>query len=278
MSTSVMEQDTRTTAVAVSEPEPIDQRTRQVMQLVGGDRARAEKVLRVAANAVQKVPALAQVDKGKLWMAILDVASMNLPFGSRGAYLVPYQNDVTVIVSPHGLIEMAYRHPLVKAIQARVVRLGEPFRIAYAPEAIVVHEPLVIGDAGEMVGAYAIIDLTTGGRVVEWMTKAEVMKVKAVSKSANGSSSPWRQWEEEMWRKTVLKRAMKYVPQSEDMLRAFEREDSDADFEVIADSSAQMGTALAAPTGTAGVRERLRQRREQAAPDTTHEREPGQEG
>lgn len=260
---------------APSMPEPVDQRTRQVMQLVGGDRARAEKIIRVAANAVRKVPALSNCDQGKLWLAILDIASMNLNFGSRGAYLVPYQSDVTVIVSPHGLIELAYRHPLVKAVQARVVREGEPFRVAYAPEAIVVHEPVIGGETGEMIGAYAIIDLTTGGRVVEWMPKVEIMKAKAVSKSANSSSSPWRTWEEEMWRKTVLKRAMKYVPQSDDMQRAFEREDVDADFEIMPDASMSAAMALPRTTGTAGVKDRLKTRQQQAEPTRT--REPGED-
>jgi recombination protein RecT len=261
MGTAIEVQDAPTTAVA-TQPEPMDQRTKQVMQLVGGDRSRAEKILRVAANAVQKVPALKQCDQGKLWMAILDVASMNLTFGPRGAYLVPYQSDVTVIVSPHGLIELAYRHPLVKAIQARVVREGEPFRIAYAPEPIVVHEPVIGGTVGELIGAYAIIDLTTGGRVVEWMPKADIMKAKAVSRAASSGSSPWAKWEEEMWRKTVLKRAMKYVPQSDDMQRAFEREDDDADFSVVEDTSAQV---LAATTGTAALRDRVLSRK--AAPE-----------
>lgn len=259
------------TAVATTTAEPLDQRTRQVMQMVGGDRARAEKVLRVAANAVKKVPALQQCDQGKLWLAILDIASMNLNFGSRGAYLVPYGNDVTVIVSPHGLIELAYRHPLVKAIQARVVYANEPFKVVYAPEAMVVHEPLIGGELGEMIGAYAIIDLTTGGRVVEWMNRDQVMKAKAVSKSANSSSSPWKTWEDEMWRKTVLKRGMKYVPQSDDMQRAFDREDEDADFSVVTDHGA--AAQLTAVAGNAGLREKLAAKR---AP--VKEREPGEEG
>jgi recombination protein RecT len=272
MGTAVEVQETGT---AHTQPEPMDQRTKQVMQLVGNDRAKAEKILRVAANAVKKVPALQSCDQGKLWLAILDVASMNLNFGPRGAYLVPYQSDVTVIVSPHGLIELAYRHPLVKAIQARVVRVGEPFRIAYAPEPIVVHEPCIGEQPGEMIGAYAIIDLTTGGRVVEWMTRADIMKAKAVSRAANSSSSPWAKWEDEMWRKTVLKRAMKYVPQSDDMQRAFEREDDDADFTVVEDTSAHV---LAATTGTSALRERVLARRAEPAEVKAPDREPGEEG
>lgn len=273
MGTALEVQDAPETTALTTPPEPMDQRTKQVMQLVGGDRARAEKMIRVAANAVKKVPALQRVDQGKMWLAILDVVSLNLTFGPRGAYLVPYGNDVTVIISPQGVIQLMYRHPLVKSVQARVVRDGEPFRIAYAPEPIVVHEPMVAGEPGPMLGAYAIIDLTTGGRVVEWMTRADIEKVKRTSKSARGGG-PWQDWEEEMWRKTVLKRAAKYVPQSDDLRQAFDRDDEDADFEVVPDYGAQ--AALSASTGTAALKERLAAKK--AAPEMKAEREPGEEG
>jgi recombination protein RecT len=198
-------------------------------ELVGGDTAKAEKVWRIAANAVSKTPALKQVAREKLWLAIQDVAAMGLPFGGRGAYLVPYKADVTVIISPHGLIELMYRHPLVKSVQARVVREGEPCEVTYAPEAKITHAPSLGGTAGQMLGAYAIIELTTGGRVVEWMSRAEILKVKAISQSARSGKGPWADWEEEMWRKTVLKRAAKYVPQSEELMRAMDRDDADHD-------------------------------------------------
>lgn len=206
-----------------------ENKVRQVMPLVGGDRARAEKVVRIAANAVSKTPALAKCDGAKLWLAVQEIAAMNLPIGARGAYLVPYKDEVQVIVSPHGLIELAFRHPLVKSVQARVVRKGEPLLVEYAPEATIKHSPRIDGQGGELMGAYAIIELSTGGRVVEWMSRVEVLKVKNVSQSARKGYGPWVDWEEEMWRKTVLKRAMKYVPQSEEMMRALELDDEDSD-------------------------------------------------
>lgn len=260
-----------------------EKKVREVLPLVNGDRGRAEKIIRIAANAVSKTPALAQCDGTKLWLAVQEVAAMNLTIGPRGAYLVPYQSDVTVIVSPHGLIELAYRHPLVKSVQARVVREGEPFNIAYAPEPVIVHSPVIGGTSGALIGAYAIIDLTTGARVVEWMPKAEILKAKAVSRAANSASSPWAKWEEEMWRKTVLKRAMKYVPQSEEMQRAFEQEDRDADFSVEEDTRPR----LSGSTGVAALKERIAARQttpSEPEPDAvddfamTAEREPGEDG
>jgi recombination protein RecT len=234
----------------------MERKVRQVMQLVNNDRNRAEKVVRVAANAVAKTPALSNCDPARLWLAVQDIAAMNLPIGGRGAYLVPYKQDCTVIISPHGLIELAYRHPLVKSVQARVVRDGEPFTISYAPEATINHQPLLNGEAGAMIGAYAIIELTTGGRIIEWMTRLEVLKVRAMSQSARGGRGPWTDWEEEMWRKSVLKRAMKYVPQSEDMMRALDIDDADVDLTtqpVATERTTVTGRGVAALKGALGV-------------------------
>jgi recombination protein RecT len=230
-----MSEPTQTTAVTRTDEggatvmTMMERKVRQVMPLVNNDRNRAEKVVRVAANAVAKTPALANCDPAKLWLAVQDIAAMNLPIGGRGAYLVPYKGDCTVIISPHGLIELAFRHPLVKSVQARVVREGEQFSINYAPEATVSHAPNLTGEAGKMIGAYAIIELTTGGRVVEWMTRLEIQKVRQSSQSARSGRGPWVDWEDEMWRKTVLKRAMKYVPQSEEMMRALDMDDEEHD-------------------------------------------------
>lgn len=223
-----------TTTLAVRDeaaPTAMERKVQDILPLVGGDRLRAERTIRVAANAISKVPALANADRNKLWLAVQEVVQMGLTFGARGAYLVPYKNDVTVIVSPHGLIELAFRSPLVKAIQARVVHQNDEFSVEYAPEPVIHHKPCIQSDTGPLVACYAIIDLTTGGRVIEWMKRDEVMKTKAVSRSASSPGSPWVQWEAEMWRKTVLKRAMKYVPQSEELMMALAKDDEDSVFE-----------------------------------------------
>ena len=220
-----------TSVVKAEAPAPtaMERKVLEIMPLVGGDRTRAEKIVRVAANAVSKTPALQDVDRNKLWLAIQDIVALNLPFGARGAYLVPYKTDVTVIVSPHGLIELMYRNPLVRSVAARVVREGEVFSISYAPEATVTHAPSLTQETGQMIGAYAIIELTTGGRIVEWMSRIDILKIKAASMSAKKGYGPWKDWEEEMWRKSVLKRAAKYVPQSEDLRMALDKDDEESD-------------------------------------------------
>jgi phage RecT family recombinase len=206
-----------------------------LVPLLGGDERRAQKMMRVATNAMSKTPALAKVNEGKFWLAVAEIAALNLTIGQRGAYLVPYKQDVTVIISPHGLIELAFRHPLVKAVQARAVRAGDEFSVSYAPEPTVRHAPRLTGSPGDLVAAYAIVDLTTGGRIVEFMTREEILAIRQRSQSARSGGGPWVTDEGEMWRKTVLKRAMKYVPQSEEMMKGLDLDDDDTDLSVTPD-------------------------------------------
>lgn len=258
-----MSETTSVAKVETPAPTAMERKVLEIMPLVGGDRSRAEKIVRVAANAVSKTPALQEVDRNKLWLAIQDIVALNLPFGGRGAYLVPYKADVTVIISPHGLIELMYRNPLVKSVQARVVREGEEFSISYAPEATVHHAPSLTQETGVMIGAYAIVELTTGGRIVEWMSKIDILKIKAASMSAKKGYGPWKDWEEEMWRKSVLKRVAKYVPQSEDLRVALEKDDEESD--------PALTKPKAAPVigkGVAALREHLARAEEPVAVET----------
>ena len=262
-STAVATQDQKALAVA-------EKRERQVQELVAltrGTEEEAKRIIQLAAVACDRLPALKQADKGSLWLAVREVASLRLPFGGRGAYLVPYKGQVQVIVSPHGLIELLYRNSLVRVVQARVVREGEPFRVRYAPEMLVEHEPLVRGTPGTMIGAYAVVQLTNGANVVEYMTREEILKVKATSQSARKGYGPWADWEEEMWRKTVLKRAAKYVPQDEDLSRALERDDEDHDLTLLAKDKAAGLTRGAAAVemerpGVAGLKAAMAARRQ----------------
>jgi len=265
----------------VSAPEPAPEtvisayelKVREVARIVGGDLARANQIVSIAANAISKTPALADCDKGRLWLAVKEVAALNLPIGSRGAYLVPYKADVSVIISPQGFIELAYRSDVVMDVQARVVHANDDFEIEYGATPHIAHRPAFTHAAGRgaMIGAYAVVRLRTGGIIIEYMTRDEIMAVKAVSKAAN--HGPWQTWESEMWRKTALKRAMKYVPKTEDVGRALDIDNDDTDFALGRPTTATEPQGAIAPRGTEGLKDRLA--KIEAPPRS---REPGEEG
>ena len=70
------------------------------------------------------------------------------------------------------------------------------------------------GDRGAKVGVYCVVKLPNGDFLTQEMSAEDVNKVRATSKSAKSQYSPWNTFEDEMWRKTVVKRASKYWPKS----------------------------------------------------------------
>jgi hypothetical protein len=73
---------------------------------------------------------------------------------------------------------------------------------------VIEHEQLPPSDRGQkMVGAYAVAIPKDGSPPVwEFMWAEDIEKIKKVSKSAQSKDSPWKNWESEMWKKTVIRR------------------------------------------------------------------------
>jgi recombination protein RecT len=97
----------------------------------------------------------------------------------------------------------------VKEIVSDVVREGDVFEYARELDRDTLrHRPNEDTDPpGELTHAYAIVRFTNGG--AEWvvLNRRQVEKRRASSDSYKGGSeySPWRKYEEEMWRKSALR-------------------------------------------------------------------------
>src|SRR5207249_5448197 len=71
---------------------------------------------------------------------------------------------------------------------------------------------------GDCIGAYAVVELRQGRADVEWMTRQEIEKVRQCSESASEAWSPWRRFEDEMIKKSPIRRmAKRLCLSSEDM-------------------------------------------------------------
>src|SRR5205823_819339 len=70
----------------------------------------------------------------------------------------------------------------------------------------------------EWLGAYAVVEFRDGRTDFEWMTRQEIEKVKQCSESASEAWSPWRRFEDEMIKKSPIRRmAKRLCLSSEDM-------------------------------------------------------------
>jgi len=140
-------------------------------------------------------------------------------------HLVPFENtrndtvDITGITDYKGEIELIYRAGAVASVKAEIVRKRDHFRYTTdmdRPE----HSPDWFGDRGDLIGAYAYAVMKDGAtsKVVIY-SRAEIDEVRAASKGANRSDSPWNNWYDRMALKTVIHRLEHFVPTSAEYRR-----------------------------------------------------------
>lgn len=134
-------------------------------------------------------------------------------------YLIPRRNgqqmEAQLLVSYRGMMEVVNRTGHVLSVKAKVVYSNEPFEYLEGTTTELRHKP--IPDAkkrGNMIGAYCVAKLQDGELMVEYMDADMMEKVKNASESRNSDYSPWKKWPEEMWKKSVTRRAWKYWPKS----------------------------------------------------------------
>lgn len=189
----------------------------------------ADRMMKVALTAITKQPTLLDCDPNTFMLAMMGAAQLglepNTPLGS--AYLVPFYNskrgvkEIQLIPGYRGLIELARRSGEIASIEARVVYENDSFEFSFGLAPKLVHVPN-LDNPGGMRLVYAIARLKGNGEdpIVEVMTKTDIDKIKASSKS--GNSGPWVDHYDEMARKTVVRRLCKYLPLSIELADAIE--------------------------------------------------------
>ena len=145
----------------------------------------------------------------------------NTPLGQ--AYLIPYKNkgvdEVQFQIGYKGLIDLAYRSGEVELVQAHIVYENDEFICEYGLEPKLVHKP-ADNDRGEAVKVYAMFKTKSGGYGFEVMSMDDVRRhAEKYSQAYRTGFSPWKTNFEEMAKKTVLKRALKYAPLKSDFVR-----------------------------------------------------------
>lgn len=145
----------------------------------------------------------------------------NTPLGQ--AYLIPYKNkgvdEVQFQIGYKGLIDLAYRSGEVELVQAHVVYANDTFEYEYGLEPKLVHKP-ADKDRGEPIKVYAMFKTKSGGYGFEVMSMEDVRShAEKYSQAYKTGFSPWKSNFEEMAKKTVLKKVLKYAPLKSDFIR-----------------------------------------------------------
>ncbi len=193
-----------------------------------------EKMARIALNELRSNAYLAKIameNPGSFVNAIVQASHLGLEIGGTlgQAYLVPFKGEIKMMPGYRGLISLARRSGEISSIKAEVVYQKDTFDLVLGLETKVTHIPNLDGDRGEPKLAYMVAHFKDGGSHFEWMTVAEVMKIKARSSAVkSGKETPWDTDRDEMIKKTIIRRGWKYLPMSIEMQDA-EKIDSAVD-------------------------------------------------
>lgn len=185
-----------------------------------------ERFTRITLSALSTNPQLGSCTPKSFLGAMMTAAQLglepNTPLGQ--AYLIPYKNHGTLEcqfqLGYKGLIDLAYRSGEVTIIQAHTVYSNDEFTYELGMDPKLSHIPAK-SNRGEPIYFYAIFKTKSGGYGFEVMSKSDVDDhARRYSQSfRKGSSSPWQTNYEEMAKKTVLKRVLKYAPLKSDFVR-----------------------------------------------------------
>lgn len=164
-----------------------------------------------ALQAVANNELLAECSPQSLMHAVINVASVGLTLNPayQYAYIVPRKGKACLDISYKGLIKLAADSKNIKWAKAVLVHESDKFEMQG-----IEHPPIhsynpFDKDRGEVVGGYCVAKLADDGYMIDVMSRDELDKVRATSKASNG---PWKTWEHEMMKKTLIKRASKTWP------------------------------------------------------------------
>lgn len=216
-----------------------------------------DRFMRMVKNALIRDPQIAEASAQSVYLECMKAAADGLVLDGREAVLTRFKsnkrqkNPQTGQWEDNWITEVVYI-PMVAGIMKRVRNSGEiaswsvelvyaeehaqgKFRYRAAPNPELFHEPIIVGERGEVVAAYSAVKLRDGSHHYEVMRRDQLEAIKNRTKSKRRKkvnnveveeiTGPWATDEEEMFRKTVIRRHSKRLPVSSELLDVTRRID-----------------------------------------------------
>lgn len=175
---------------------------------------------------------LTKEGKISLVQALKTCAELGIEPDNRRAYLIPYKNEVNLIIDYKGIVELAMRSNFVSSIHADKVCENDEFE--YNIGQIEKHKIDFKKERGDVYAYYAVVTFKDGSKRYEVMGKLEIEEIKKRSSAwknfeRKGIMCPWNTDYDEMAKKTVFKRLAKWIPQSPELRQAIDFDNKDYD-------------------------------------------------
>lgn len=189
-----------------------------------GDPETAKQFIADISTCVANNYALQNCDVGSVLSAGLVAQTLKLPLTqSLGfAYVIPYGNKAQFQIGWKGLVQLAQRSGQFERVGVRAVHEGEWVGMDEFGEDI--FEFSHDFDSKKVIGYYAYFKLNNGfKKTLYWSLEQCLAHGKKYSKSfgSKGETNVWRDLQEQMCEKTVLKQLLsKYAPLSVELQKA----------------------------------------------------------
>lgn len=187
----------------------------------------ADRFIRTIMTSVQMQPELLNKDRRSLFAACMKSAQTGLFPDGQDAAFVAFGSNVQFMPMVAGLLRLARQSGEILSISAHCVYANDYWEYSLGDDERIVHRPLLEGDRGAIIAAYAIGKTRGGGVFRDVMSMADIEKVRSVSRAKNGG--PWAQWFDRMAEKTVLRRLLKRMPCSTDLAVSLEADNETYD-------------------------------------------------
>lgn len=182
-----------------------------------------ERFTRITMSALSANPRLQECTPQSFLGAMMTAAQLglepNTPLGQ--AYLIPFRNhgrmECQFQLGYKGLIDLAYRSGEVSIIQAHTVYENDDFTYELGLDPKLRHIPAK-SNRGNPIAYYAMFKTKDDGYGFQVMSVEEVT-AHGRKYSKSFSNGPWQTNFDEMAKKTVLKKVLKYAPLKSDFVR-----------------------------------------------------------
>lgn len=178
-----------------------------------------ERLTRLFWQEVRRIKHLDECTPESIATGLMTSAQLGIEIGVMGqGWLIPYFNskkkcyEAQFLIGYKGLVGLARRSGEVTSIETHIVYYNDKFSLKLGINTHVEHEPCLNGPRGSAKLVYGVAHFRDGGHHFEWMSLADVEKIRAKKKERE--DSPWATDYEQMVRKTLIRRMSNYLPLS----------------------------------------------------------------
>jgi recombination protein RecT len=183
----------------------------------------AQRLARMFLTSCMRQPALLDCSQQSIALTLLSAAQLGLEIDGRHAHAVPFKNhkkggqlECQLIPDYKGLVQVVMRSGLISSIHADAVCDKDEFEVDRGR--ILKHRINYREPRGPAYAYYVLVTFKDGSEKCEVMTVDEIEQVRARSKASD--DGPWQTDYNEMAKKTVFKRAYKWLPVSAEVAMA----------------------------------------------------------